>query len=56
MENVFESQNTSLKDIDWSSNSQFFILTSTTGDIGAIKRSGKSLKHCICDLSHSDII
>lgn len=47
---VLLGENPIVSDLSWSADSQFFIVTSTTGFLGAVTRDGKSILHCICDI------
>lgn len=47
---IFRTDDTEVAMIAWSSNLQLFVVTSMTGLIGAVTRSGKSLKHKVCHL------
>ncbi|OHT12765.1 hypothetical protein TRFO_17311 [Tritrichomonas foetus] len=50
LKKVFMGENPMVHDLAWSSNCQYFVMTSTNGFVGVVTRNGKSLKHCICDL------
>lgn len=47
---VFPGDKPYFSGMAWSCTGQFFVITSTTGFIGVITRSGETLKHCVCDL------
>lgn len=51
---VFAEKDALVSDIAWSCNGQFFILTSTTGQISGVTRSGKSMRHVLCHLTPFD--
>jgi len=48
LSDVFGSDEVLVADASWSASGLFFILTSTTGEISAITRTGKSMKHVFC--------
>lgn len=47
---IFSGDQPIVADVAWSCGGQFFVLTSTLGKIGAVTRSGKSMRHQICHL------
>ncbi|EAX96215.1 hypothetical protein TVAG_227100 [Trichomonas vaginalis G3] len=51
---IFKSDDSEVAWLAWSTNLQFFVVTTYTGLIGAITRHGKSLKHKICHMSPFD--
>ena len=51
---IFTTDETEVAWVAWSSSMQFCVLTSTTGLVGAITRSGVSLKHKICHMPPFD--
>ena len=48
---IFPGKDPLVADVAWSCGGQFFVLTSTLGKIGAVTRSGKSMRHSICHLT-----
>ncbi|OHT02606.1 hypothetical protein TRFO_07018 [Tritrichomonas foetus] len=48
---IFAGNDLLVSDVAWSCGGQFFLLTSTQGKIGAVTRSGKSMRHSICHLT-----
>lgn len=48
---IFAGNQPIVADVAWSCGGQFFVLTSTLGKIGAVTRSGKSMRHQICSLT-----
>lgn len=51
---IFKADDSEIAWLAWSTNLQFFVVTTWTGLIGAITRDGKSLKHKICHMSPFD--
>ena len=54
LESVFADPNAMVASVAWSCSGQFFVVTSTQGEISAITRSGKSMRHSICSLEPFD--
>lgn len=48
---IFPGNDPIVADVAWSCGGQFFVITSMTGKIGAVTRSGESLRHKICSLT-----
>ena len=50
LNSVFADKEALVASVAWSCNGQFFVITSTDGEISAITRSGKSMRHSLCSL------
>lgn len=50
LEDIFANKDAMVASVSWSCGGQFFVVTSTTGEISAVSRSGKSMRHSLCSL------
>ncbi|EAY17487.1 hypothetical protein TVAG_494290 [Trichomonas vaginalis G3] len=51
IDEIFASKNAMVANVAWSCTGQFFVITSTNGEVCAITRSGKNMHHQMCDLA-----
>lgn len=51
IDEIFAQKNSMVANVAWSCTGQFFVITSTLGEVCAITRSGKNMHHQMCDLA-----